>query len=533
VKQAKSCLRSAAILLAGVLFLAACSSEPSDAKAPAGGSAAAGPSGEPIIVSLPADVTKLDPPTVSNAESLLVIRHIYDRLTEFADTQEVVVEPSLAKSWDVSEDGLRYTFHLRDDAFFSDGTPVTAEAVQFSLERIFDENHPAHWGIQWQQDIISPEWFDRFEIADERTIAFVLKEPFVPLLSNLAIPAASIVNPKHVLAVGQERSIVEPMGSGPYELAEWSAGSYVRLKARDHWRGRPKTDSLIFRVQKDANQRMAALRKGDVHVVTALTPSVVGDRAALKDCKVVEVPTPALSYLAINCAKDKFKDKRVRMALNYAVDRKVLCEGILEGTAFPATGIIPPGMIGWREEKPLGFSYDPAKAKALLKEAGAEGLKVQLLCYPEARPYNTAGTRTAQRIQEDLRAVGVEAELVQRDFGGVLEILSMRTEHELGATGWMSDSGDPDNFIYVCFGSPTNRCNYANAEANALMAQARSERDEAKRATLYQQAEDAMLADPPALLLNHANRLKGYSTRLKGYDPMSWSLDGYWNAYIE
>lgn len=530
MKQAKSSIRSfAAALAVGAALLSACSSESSTAaKSPS-----AAPVGEPIVVSLPADIVKLDPPTVSNAESLLAVRHIYDRLTEFADTPEVVVEPSLATRWDISDDGLRYTFHLRKDAFFSNGDPVDAEAVKFSLERIYDANHPAHWGIQWKDDILYDEWFDRFEIVDDHTIVFVLKQPFVALLSNLAIPAASIVNPRHVLAAGQERSIVEPMGSGPYELAEWSAGSYVRLKARDHWRGRPKTDTLILRIQKDANQRMAALRKGDVHVVTSLVPSVVGDRAELRGCEVVETPLPSLHYIVFNCAKEKLADKRVRLALNFAIDRKALCDGILEGTAFPASGIIPPGMLGWRENKPLGFAYDPEKARALLKEAGAENLEVQLMCFPEARPYNTGGTRTAQRIQEDLRAVGVRAELVQRDFGGFLDILAMRTEHELASTGWMSDTGDPDNFIYVCFGSPTNRANYANEEANRLMAEARSERDEARRALLYQQAEDAMLLDPPAIMVNHANRLKGYSTRLKGYNPMSWSMDGYWNAYLE
>ncbi len=531
MKQAKRIAPFLIFCVAALLLTGGCGSGDSGTSVASGDSGAS--SREPIIVSLPADVTKLDPPAVSNSESLLVVRHLYDRLTEFRDSHEVEVVPALAESWDVSEDGLRYTFHLRGDATFSNGAPVTADAVQFSLQRIYDENHEAHWNSVWKEDVLG-SWFSHFEIIDDRTIVLVLEEPYVALLANLAMPCASILNPDHVLAMGRDRVVTDPLGSGPYILEEWKTGNYLRLKSRDdHWRGKPATDTLIFRTQKDMNQRMASLRKGDVHLVTTLSPGVVGDRDTLENCKVVDVPMPALNYVIINCDKEKLRDHRVRLALNYAIDREALCEGILEGSGFPAGGIIPPGMLGYREEKPHGFSYDPDRARALLEEADAVGLKLEYMCFPEARPYNIAGMKTAQRVQEDLRRVGVETELVQRDFGGHLEILSLRTEHELAGIGWMSDTGDPDNFIYVLFGTSTNRCNYENEEANRYMKLARSESDPVKRAELYHRAEDSVLADPPCIFLNHATRLKGHSTRLKGYNPYAWSMDALWNAYLE
>jgi dipeptide transport system substrate-binding protein len=316
-------------------------------------------------------------------------------------------------------------------------------------------------------------------------------------------------------------------------LDEWKAGAYVRLKARpDHWRGKPRTDTLFFTVQKDTNQRMSALRKGEVHLAPVLSPTVVGDRSKLQGCTVVDVPIPSLGYVMFNLKKEVTEPRALRLALNYAIDRQSICDGLLEGTSIPATGIIPPGMLGHRETKPGGFTYDPDKARKMIADAGLTGTKIRMHCFNEARPYNTVGTRLVQRLQEDFRKVGVEVELVQMDFGGFLETIDTRTVHEMAFSGWMSDTGDPDNFIYYLFGSPSNRSNYENPEANKLMLAAQSEQDPAKRAELYQQAEDLILQDPPAVFVNHAQRVEGMSTRLRGYKPHPIMNTALWNAYL-
>lgn len=490
--------------------------------------------GEPIIVSIPADIQRLDPPQPTDGNSLLVIGHIYDRLVDFSDT-EVDVVPGLAERWDVSDDGLRYTFHLRGDATFSNGDPVDAEAVKYTFDRLWNRDHPEHFGISWRSYILG-DWFDGVEIVDDYTVAFVLNRPFVPLLFNLAIPAASIVHPRHVAAMGPDRSASVPLGSGPYVLEEWRRGAYAALRARDtHWRGTPKTERLIFRVQRDQNQTMSALRSGDSHLAVVLSPSVVGDRARLGQARVVEFPLLSMGHIYINTQKPSLQSPALRRALNFAVNRQAICDTLLEGLGTPAHSHLPPGMLGHRTDDELpdfAFRYDPDYARQLLAEAGLSNVRLTMHCFNEPRPYNPVGVRVAQRLQEDFRQIGVEVELIQMDFGGWIETIDQRTVHELALAGWSSDNGDPDNFIQLLFLDETNRSNYRNPEARALMIEAQGESDPERRALLYQQAEDLLFMDPPAVIVNHARGIKGMSKRLRGFDPHPIRNDFLWNAYL-
>lgn len=503
------------------------------AKDAAGADAAPSSSNEPIVISIPADATKLDPPQPTDGTSLTIIEHLYDRLVDFAQGPEVKIVPALATTWTVSPDGLVYTFNLRTDATFADGTPVTSAAVKYTFERITNTSHPEHFGINWTENILG-EWFDRIEAPDDQTVVFHLHRPFVPMLANLAMPSASIVNPAHIKAMGADNSAARPMGSGAYELEEWKRGAYLKLKARpNHWRGRPKTDTLFWRVQADMNQALSALRKGETHVVLVLSPSVVGEQDDQGEGRIVRAPMLAIGHVYLNVKKAPLESKELRLALNYAVDREALCNGLLRGSAFPASGVIPPGMLGHREDKPFGFTYDPEKARALLKQAGFEnGVKLSMHCFAAPRPYNTAGLKTAQRLQEDWRKVGIDVELEQMEFGAMLEVVSQRTEHQMALLGWMADTGDPDNFIWELYGVPTNRSNYENVAANELMKQAAAELDPAKRAELYHQAEDLILQDPPAVFLNHAHRIRGVSKRLRGFDSSSLLVDSFGEAYL-
>jgi peptide/nickel transport system substrate-binding protein len=528
MEQVKTPALAILLLAALLLGLAACSS-PEEGGAPA----ARQPAGEPIIVSIPADVQKLDPPQPTDGNSLLVISHLFDTLVDFHET-DVAVVPGLAKSWDVSEDGLRYTFHLRDDATFTNGDPVDAAAVRYTFERIVDTKHPEHFSISWRSYILG-DWFNHIETPDDRTVVFVLNRPFVPLLYNLAIPAASIVHPGHVREMGADRVVSSPMGSGPYELEEWKPGAYVAVKAREsHWRGTPKTQRLVFRVQRDQNQTMSALRTGDSHLAVVLTPSVIGDRARLGEAVILDFPILSMCHVYLNVAKPSMESPALRRALNFAVDRQAICETLLEGMGTPAYTSLPPGMLGHRtlDEIPSPFRHDPEEARRILAEAGLSNVKLTMHCFNEARPYNPVGVRLAQRLQEDFRQVGIELELIQMDFGGWIETVDQRTVHEMALAGWSADTGDPDNFIQLLFLDETNRSNYKNPEALALMVEAQGEGDPERRAALYQQAEDLMFLDPPAITISHARGIKGASKRLRGYTPHPIRNDYLGDAWL-
>ncbi len=489
---------------------------------------------EPLVVSLEADAQKLDPPAPTDGPSFLVIEHLFDRLVEFGEEGTSVV-PGLAEKWESSPDGLRWTFHLRN-ATFSDGTPVNAEAVKFSFDRTIDASHPQHFpGIAWTTDLLG-DWFNRIETPDEKTVVFVLNRPFVPLLQTLAMPPSSIVSPAYTRRMGEE-VVSKPMGSGPFVLQEWKRGAYIKLKARpDHWRGSPATETVFFQIQPDPNQALSSLRTGDCHLITTVKPQAVGDPRKLGKGRIIDIPIYSLGYCVINVKKPNLSDVRVRQAMNYAIDRQNICDVLLEGTSIPACGILPPGMLGYREDRPFSYSYDLAKAQSLMKEAGYSAekpLRTTLHCFDQVRPYNTVGKRLAERLAADLKKIWIEAEIRQMDFAGFIEFVDQRTEHELGTIGWSSDTGDPDNFIYYLFAHPTNRSNYDAGRARELMEQAQSEMDEAKRAALYSEGEEIVLKDAPAIFINHPKWVKGVSNRLRGYKPHPIAGDRLFDAYVE
>jgi peptide/nickel transport system substrate-binding protein len=489
---------------------------------------------EPIVVSLEADAQKLDPPAPTDGPSFLVVEHLYDRLVEFADEGTGVV-PGLAQSWESTPDGLKWTFHLRD-ATFSDGSPVTSEAVKFTFERIINTDHPQHFpGIAWTTDLLG-DWFTNIETPDSKTAVFNLNRPFVPLLQVLAMPPSSIVSPAYTIANGEE-VVSRPLGSGPFVLQEWKRGAYIKLKARhDYWGGSPATETVFFQVQPDPNQALSGLRTGDTHLINTVKPQAVGDPRRLGKGELIELPVFSLGYVVINMAKPNLKDVRVRQAMNYAIDRQNICDVLLEGTSIPAYGISPPGMLGHVDKPEFQYSYDVEKALALMTEAGYSAekpLKVVFHCFDEVRPYNTVGKRLAERLAADLKKINIDVELRQMDFRGFIEFVDQRTEHELGTIGWTSDTGDPDNFIYYLFGHPTNRSNYEAGPAREMMEAAQSEMDVEKRAALYAQAETIVLKDAPAIFINHPKWVKGVSKRLKGYAPHPIAGDRLFNAYLE
>lgn len=491
---------------------------------------------EPIIVSIEADAQKLDPPAPTDGPSFLIIEHLYDRLVEFAPDDTTIV-PSLAERWEASTDGLSWTFHLRKGVTFSDGSAMNAEAVKYSFDRISVPDHPEQFpGLAWASGDLLGDWFDRIEIADDHTVVFHLKRPFVPLLPTLAIPPASIVSPSHTKTTG-ESVVSNPVGTGPYVLDEWKRGAYLKLKARpDHWRGHAANETLFFQVQPDPSQALSALRTGDAHLVTTVKPSAIGDKRRYRDASFLEIPVFSLGYVVINTKKPHLADVRVRQAMNYAVDRENITSVLMEGTSIPAKGIIPPGMLGHSETPTFSYTFDLEKARALMTEAGYSAdkrLKVTFHCFDEVRPYNTVGRRLAERISSMLNDAYFDVQLVQMDFRGFIEFVDQRTEHELGTIGWSSDTGDPDNFINYLFGIATNRSNYDAGEARVMMENAISEADPEARAALYRQAEELVLKGAPCIPLNHPKWVKGVSKRLKGYKPHQVAGDRMFDAYIE
>ncbi|MBX7245629.1 MAG: ABC transporter substrate-binding protein [Candidatus Sumerlaeaceae bacterium] len=468
------------------------------------------------------DVANMDPSLITDIESAIVAQQVYQGLTRFkADSVEV--EPALAEKYECSPDGLKWTFTLRDGVKFSDGTPFNADAVKFSILRQMDPNHPFHVAGKMRsartlfgdprstetmlvKDITSP---------DDRTVVFELARPYVPFLKNLAMVPASIVSPEAVRTMGQDFNTTM-VGTGPFVVkSRQQDSSLVLARNPNYWStAGPPLDEIRFRILRDANTRLNSIRKGESDVVSGIEPTSL---ELLKKESAIDLrmePSLNLGYLSMNCAKPPFDNKLVRLAMNYAIDRDYIVNTLFSGTSVVAKGVIPPGMLGFDPER-KGFAYDPAKAKQLLAEAGyPNGFSVTFSTHDVRRVYFPVGIRIAERIQQDLAKVGITAKIDQMEFSTFLSKVKAR-DYVMGNSGWVTDNGDPDNFLFELVGREDNEFNYSNPEATKLMRDATGEKDDAKRAALYRKAEDLVAADPPIVVLNNAKQILAVRKRVR------------------
>ena len=467
--------------------------------------------GNALVFARGGDSVGLDPAHEDDGESIKVCESIYDGLVQFKlGTTEV--EAALATSWDVSPDGLTYTFHLRPGVAFHDGTPCNADAVVFSLARQMDPAHPfftvggawKYWGSMGMSDIVAG-----VAKADPMTVVVTLKHPEAPFLANLAMPFCSIVSPTAV-AKSADRFGEEPVGTGPFKFARWDHEQRIVLDAYDaYWGGKPRLDRLIFEVVKDKNVRALRFKSGEVHVVDDPGPSELQVARAVPGAKVLEAPGMNVGYLAMNTTHEPFGDVRVRIAVNHAVDKKRIVDDIFKGTGTVAKNPLPPTLWGY-DDSVSDFEHDPAKAKAMLAEAGfPQGFKTTLWYMPVARPYMPDGKKVAESIQLDLKEVGIEATLVTYDWATYLDKVN-HGEHDMALLGWSGDNGDPDNFLYnllsVTAASqlPTqNIAFYKNAAFDAAITKAKTITAQEDRAALYRTAQQIFHGDPPWVCLAH------------------------------
>ncbi len=339
---------------------------------------------ETLIWARGADASGLDPASETDGESLNVAVNIFDGLVRFK-TGTTEIEPSLATSWEISPDGLTYTFHLRPHVKFTDGRPVNADAVVFSLERQRDENHPAHklasqfvyWGSMDMNNIL-----ESVRKTDDATVVMKLKHPEAPFLADLAMQFAMIVSPDAVMKQGKNFSR-HPVGSGAYTLVEWQAGQKLVLQANpDWWGGKPKVKRVIWTVIKDNSSRTQAYLAGNVDGFEGVNPFELEKIKAAPKTQILTQAGMNVFYLAMNMDKKPFDNLKVRQAFAYAINRERIVKNFYGGMATPAATMLPPSL--WGHDSSLQpYPYDPEKAKALLKEAGiATPLDVTLTLPP-------------------------------------------------------------------------------------------------------------------------------------------------------
>src|SRR6056297_3203617 len=467
-------------------------------------------SGGVLVFARSGDSVGLDPARETDGESFYGSTQIFDTLVEFKPgTTEV--QPALAKTWDVSDDGLEFTFHLREGVKFHDGTDMNADAVKFSFDRQFVESHPyfdqgpwKYWGYMDMSNIV-----DRIEAVDDYTVKFYLQKVEAPFLANLAMDFAAIVSPTAVEKYGKEFPS-NPVGTGPFTFVSWKKDDSIVLDAnKDYWGEGPYLDRVILRVIPDATARYLALKNGEVDVIDFPSADDLELMEADANIELIQQPGLNVGYIAMNCEKEPFDNKLVRQAMNYAIDRQSIIDAVYGSAGQVAKNPLPPTMWSYNDDIDP-YPYDPAKAKELLAEAGyADGFETTLWAMPVARPYNPNARRIAEIVQEDLSELGVEAEIVSYDWGTYLDRTDTG-EHSMAMLGWTGDNGDPDNFLFVLLSIPAaevpagNIAFWKNKEFNDRIVQAKETFDQAERTRLYEEAQEIFHEEAPWVPIAHS-----------------------------
>lgn len=454
-----------------------------------------------LVVGQIAEPKSLDPQAVTAVNDFRILVNLYDGLVRYT-SGTLEVEPSLATGWSISDDGTEYTFDLRKDVKFHDGSEFNAEAVKFNFERMLNEDHPFHDTGPFPLAFFFSS-VDTVTAADTHQVVFKLKEPYAPFLSNLAYPTGLIVSPEAVKKHGKDFGR-NPSGTGAFTFAEWESNAKVVVtRNEDYWDGAAPLEAVVFRPITDGNTRVAEMLSGGIDMMVEVPPDSVAKFNGVAGYQLYEQAGPHVWFLILNLKEGPFVDKRVRQAANYAINKKALVENVLQGTAAIAAGPTPPAFAWAYNESLQPYPYDPEKAKTLIKEAGAEGAEITF--------YVTEGGSgmldpipMGAAIQADLAAVGLNAKIETYEWNTFLGKVNpgLEGKADMAEMAWMTN--DPDTLPYLALRTNAwpdqggfNSGYYSNPDVDKLLESARSSTDQAERAGLYREMQTIVQEDAP------------------------------------
>ncbi len=452
---------------------------------------------------------------------------IYDTPVQFERGGTKVI-PALAERWDVSKDGMTYTFHLRkgvkfhSNKLFKPTRDFNADDFIFSIERQWVKDDPyfkvTSSNHSYFDDMDMPKLLKSVDKIDAYTVKMVLNAPEAPFLANMAMPHGGVQSKEYAIAMLKagtpEKLDQEPIGTGPFTLVQYQKDALIRYKAfPQYWAGKAKIDDLIFAITPDASVRWAKLQKGECHVMPYPNPADVPAMRKDTKVKVLEQPGLNVGYLAYNTTKKPFDDVRVRKAVNMVLNKKAIVDAVYLGTGVPAINPIPPTM--WSYNKSVkDDAYDIEAAKKLLAAAGLkDGFTTDLWAMPVQRPYNPNAKRIAELMQADLAKVGIKAEIKSFEWGEYRKRMQAG-EHQMGMLGWTGDNGDPDNFLNVLLGCASAKTNGSNVAKfcykpfEDLIQKAKVTSNMAERTKLYEQAQVVFKEQAPWFTIAHSVALK-------------------------
>jgi peptide/nickel transport system substrate-binding protein len=453
------------------------------------------------------DSTNFDTVVLPLNVDIWVVASVYEQLVRIAPNG-VDLEPSLAESWDISEDSLTYTFHLRQGVMFSDGTPLKASDVKYSLDRARTEPTQAWtFTLAAVQDVAAP---------DEATVVITLSKPWAPFLADIAMFNSSILS--EAWAKGNEtRLATEMLGTGPFMLAEWKKEEYLLLKKNSHYwdEGLPLLDEVRISKVPDDNNRILQLQSGEIDAMQDVPWGRVAELEGDDNLQVIRFPSSYTQYVTLNHGLEPFDDLNVRLALNHAVDRQAVIDVVLAGNGDPATTFVPKDMLYWNDTLP-GFPFDLAKAREFLAQSKVpNGFDLELSYLAGVVEYEQLATT----LKDMWGQIGVNVTITPMEQGVYYDAWFGET-YQAHIIYWTNDIVDPDE---VCAAAvlPESlnafHTGWANDEAIELVRAAPAELDPEKRKQLYFRIQEIFNADSPSVLVYYKPFLNAMSKKVHDF----------------
>lgn len=465
------------------------------------------------------DVDSLDPAVSRSTPSQLVFNNVFNTLVRWKDNKLTEIVPDLAESWTKSDDGLKWTFNLRQDVKFHDGTTFDAEAVKFNIDRILD---PA-LGSPNRSLFTS---ISEVNVIDPFTVEIVTKEPSPILLEILADEYSSINSPTAVKESGRAYSR-KPVGTGPYIVREFIPGEHVVIERNPNYYGTPgKADTMTFRPVPEPGARVIELEAGNADIALNIAPESADSIKQNAGTELVVEPSSFQIFFELNTTRAPFDDPRVRLAVNYAIDRDAIIEKILNGYGKNPEGIFPEGVQG--RMKQSAYPYDPEKAREMIAEVYPDGFKEKIVMWTPAGRY-MKDKAVAEAVQGYLNAIGFETEFKVWEWATYQKTL-YRPEEGKGtgkdsneANMWLLGTGVTNadwrlrrKFLST---SASNLTGYNNPKVDELLAKASVDMNYESRMEAYGDVQTIVWNEAPnSLVLFDQVQLIGTAEGLKGLE---------------
>ncbi|MDC5722618.1 peptide ABC transporter substrate-binding protein SapA [Vibrio europaeus] len=452
------------------------------------------------------------------------------------DSQTYQPVPSLASKWSVNKEGTEYIFTLRKGvqfqttAWFTPSRAMSAEDVVFSFRRIIDTTNPFHYvgsglypwfsGIDFQNLVVD------VSALSQHKVKFTLNRPDNSFLSNIATSHAVIHSKEYAeqLELSDEKNMLDshPVGTGPFYLDEYQVNDLIRLKRNNHyWQDRPKMEQVVFDISQRGTGTLAKLLRSECDVLNAPLSSQLPIIEQTSDVELTAKPAMNISFVAVNTSHPALNDARVRKALNYAINRQNILDSVYYGTGSQAYSVLPPSSWAYQKDA-VQIRYDRNYAIALLREAGySKGLELTMSVPLEPRAYNPSPRKTAELIQANLADVGIKLNLMTDDRFDRSN-LNGNTNIDLHLTGWIANTGDPDNFLRPLLSCESKRAglnvsSWCNPDFDFLLDLALEVDKPRYRQNLYKQAQNILNEEFPVIPLNHGMQLQAHHTSLRGF----------------